>query len=103
MGYVDLISDCCCRAPPSGSQPLLKVQTVAAAVAAAALLQVSPVSAKVVLEQPQLKKVRDNRRPHGVAGRHTRRMRRCWRRRSDAAPIAFTRPLVLIYPLIGQL
>lgn len=34
-----------------------KVQTVAAAIAAAALLQASPVSAKVILEQPQLKKV----------------------------------------------
>jgi len=33
------------------------VQTVAAAIAAAALLQASPASAGVVLEQPQLKKV----------------------------------------------
>jgi len=40
-----------------GESVVQKVQTVAAAIAAAALLQASPVSAKVVLEQPQLKKV----------------------------------------------
>jgi hypothetical protein len=40
-----------------GESAVQKVQTVAAAIAAAALLQASPVSAGVVLEQPQLKKV----------------------------------------------
>jgi len=40
-----------------GQSVVQKVQTVAAAIAAAALLQASPVSAGVVLEQPQLKKV----------------------------------------------
>jgi hypothetical protein len=42
----------------TGESAVQKVQTVAAAIAAAALLQASPVSAGVVLEQPQLKKVR---------------------------------------------
>lgn len=45
---------CCAK---QGDNVLQKVQTVAATVAAAALLHVSPVSAGVVLEQPQLKKV----------------------------------------------
>lgn len=40
-----------------GQSAVQKVQTMAAAIAAAAMLQVSPVSAGVVLEQPQLKKV----------------------------------------------
>jgi hypothetical protein len=53
----------------TGDNVLQKVQTVAATVAAAALLHVSPVSAGVVLEQPQLKKVRIGTRQPGLESR----------------------------------